>query len=58
MSAGEILIRWDNAPHHPEVPTHPNHKHEGEQINPSVRVSVEEVLNEIAAVLKARGAVK
>lgn len=46
------MLRWDNAPHHPEIPTHPDHKHEGEQVGPSVRASVENVLAEIAIVLK------
>ena len=49
---GELVLRWDNAPHHPEIPTHPDHKHEGERLGPSVRVSVENVLAEIAIVLK------
>ena len=52
---GEMLLRWDNAPHHPEIPTHPHHKHEGERIGPSARVSVEEVLAELAAMLKNTG---
>lgn len=55
---GEMLLRWDNAPHHPEISTHPDHKHEGERISPSVRVSVEEVLAELAATLKSRRRVK
>jgi len=55
---GELLMRWDNAPHHPEIPTYPDHKHEGEQISSSARVSVEEVLAEIAAVLKSKGLIK
>ena len=55
---GKMLLRWDNAPHHPEIPTHPDHKHEGERVGPSVRVSVEEVLSELAAVLKSRGRIK
>jgi len=24
---GELLEGWDNAPHHPEVHTHPHHRH-------------------------------
>jgi len=55
---GEMLLRWDNAPHHPEIPTHPDHKHEGERVRPSGRVSVEEVLAELAAMLKSKGQVK
>lgn len=31
-----IPIRgWDNAPHHPEISTHPHHQHVGENIEPS-----------------------
>ena len=52
---GGLLLRRDNAPHHPEIPTHPHHKHEGERIGPSARVSVEEVLAELAATLKNTG---
>lgn len=44
---GQLLIRWDNAPHHEEIDTYPNHKHVGEEIVSSSRVSVEEVLSEI-----------
>jgi hypothetical protein len=36
--AGEIIQGWDNAPHHPEVNTHPHHLHrEGMVISSSVR---------------------
>ena len=52
---GKMLLRWDNAPHHPEIPTHPDHKHEGDQVAPSARVSVEEVSAELTAKLKSRG---
>ena len=33
-ASGKFLLRWDNAPHHPEVSTHPDHKHEGGSIDP------------------------
>lgn len=26
-SKDKLVARWDNAPHHPEVSTHPNHYH-------------------------------
>ena len=52
---GELLLRWDNAPHHPEISTHPHHKHAGEGIGPSARVSIEEVLAELAATPKSKG---
>ena len=54
---GEMLLRWDNAPHHPAIPTHPHHKHDGEQIGPAARVSIEDVLAELADRLQSRGQV-
>jgi Family of unknown function (DUF6516) len=56
-STGEMLLRWDNAPHHPEIPTHPHHKHDGEQIGPTARVSIEDVLAELATRLQSKGEV-
>jgi len=46
---GRLLIRWDNAPHHPEIATYPDHKHVGEEVFSSNRISVEEVLSTITA---------
>jgi hypothetical protein len=56
-STGEMLLRWDNAPHHPEIPTHPHHRHDGERIDPAARVSIEEVLAELAIRLQSQGEV-
>jgi hypothetical protein len=52
--AGKMLIRWDNTPHHPEIFTYPDHKHEGEQVGPSSRVSFEEVLAELSEALRKK----
>lgn len=30
-ASGEIVKRWDNAPHHPQVKTFPHHLHEGSE---------------------------
>lgn len=48
---GRLRMRWDNAPHHPEVSTHPHHVHAGSEPNvlPHAPVTVEEILNIIAA---------
>ena len=51
---GELLLRWDNAPHHPEIATHPHHKHVGEHIEPSARVSIDDVLAEQEATLQSQ----
>jgi hypothetical protein len=49
-----MLLRWDNAPHHPEILTHPHHKHDGERIGPAARVSIEDVLAELATKLQSK----
>jgi hypothetical protein len=54
-STGEMLLRWDNAPHHPAIPTYPHHKHDGERIGPAARVSIEDVLAELATRLQRKG---
>lgn len=42
----ELRIGWDNAPHHPEVSTHPHHKHVAmqEDIQASDETNLEDVL--------------
>lgn len=48
---GRLRKRWDNAAHHPEVPTSPPHVHYDEETNvaPCEPVTAEEVLAIIAA---------
>ena len=48
---GTMRLRWDNAPHHRHISTHPDHKHVDRDVLPSFRVSVEDVLEEIGAAL-------
>lgn len=48
-SSGAMLFRYDNAPHHPEIPTHPDHKHTEDQIVASSHPSIEQVLQEVRA---------
>jgi len=45
----ELRIGWDNAPHHPEVSTHPHHKHveRQENIHESEETKLEDVLRYI-----------
>jgi len=51
---GNLLIRWDNAPHHRHLETFPHHKHVGskDNIQPSKEVSLEDVLKTIERELK------
>jgi len=32
-AAGQLRKRWDNAAHHPEIPTHPDHVHAASEEN-------------------------
>ena len=49
-TGGQLRKRWDNAAHHPEVPTHPHHVHDGAEANvlPHGPIGAEEVLAIIA----------
>ena len=49
--AGRLVKRWDNAPHHPEISTHPHHVHTGaeDKVEPCGPMSAEEVLTLVAA---------
>lgn len=43
----QLRCRWDNAPHHGHISTHPHHKHVGGDIQPSEEISFEEVIEHI-----------
>lgn len=44
---GELIIRWDNAPHHQEIETYPHHMHIAEGIKKSYSITLEDILNEL-----------
>jgi hypothetical protein len=35
FQSDDDVVRFDNAPHHDHVDTHPHHRHEGEYVNES-----------------------
>lgn len=47
-----LLIGWDNAPHHPYLSTHPDHKHIATQVN--IQPSTETNLQAVLEVVKAK----
>lgn len=49
-SDGQLIKRWDNAAHYPEIQTHPSHLHEGDEENvlPHAPVTVEDILRLIS----------
>jgi hypothetical protein len=46
-SGQQLRCRWDNAPHHGHISTHPHHKHVGDDIQPSEEISFKEVIEYI-----------
>lgn len=53
---GNLLRRWDNTPHHPDLPGFPQHVHigPGEHVYPGQPASIFTVLDEIAGLLTAQ----
>ena len=50
-NTGQMLFRYDNAPHHSEIDSHPHHKHTLDKIIPTTMPSLTDILNEISAVI-------
>ena len=50
----EIKFRYDNAKHHPEIKTHPHHKHTPNGIEPSIEPVIGDVLTEIEETVKKK----
>lgn len=48
----QLIIRWDNAPHHKQIKTFPHHKHIAGNVLPSYEIGIREVLAHIDALLK------
>ena len=44
-----MIFRYDNAPHHPEVTTHPHHKHTATGVEAATPPDLSDVLREIDA---------
>nr|NQU92299.1 hypothetical protein [Bacteroidota bacterium] len=41
----KLLSRWDNAPFHKNIKTFPHHKHQNDEILPSVEIGLKDVLS-------------
>lgn len=46
-ASGNLIIRWDNAFHHKNLPTFPYHVHMGEEVLPTDQTQCSEILKEI-----------
>ena len=49
---GDLIIRWDNAPHYKNIKTFPHHKHTKNGVEESDEVCLEDVLKYIENYLK------
>jgi len=58
LREGQRVFRYDNAPHHPEIATHPHHKHIGatDLLAPADQPSLSQVLAEVERWLGYGGA--
>ena len=45
--SGEVIFRYDNAPHYPNIITYPHHKHVGSTVEPAQVPDLSQVLQEI-----------
>jgi len=45
--SAEIIFRYDNAPHYPNILTYPHHKHIGSAVEPAQVPDLSEILREI-----------
>lgn len=41
---GNLISRWDNSPHHREIPTYPHHRHMSDGITESNEWNIREIL--------------
>ena len=47
----DLIFRYDNAPHHPEISTHPHHKHTATGLEATKPPHLNDILGEIDALL-------
>ncbi len=51
-SENQMIARWDNAPHHPEIKTHPDHLHVGEKIKATPPMDIAQVLADVLSFIE------
>lgn len=50
-SNGQMLFRYDNAPHHPKIASYPHHKDIPGDVISSTEPSLKDVIKEISATI-------
>jgi Family of unknown function (DUF6516) len=41
---GDLIIRWDNAPHYKKIKTFPHHRHVGSKVFESYEITLKDIL--------------
>ncbi len=44
---GDLVFRYDNAPHYPDLPGFPEHRHDADSVTPAAAPDLSQVLREI-----------
>lgn len=47
-----MIARWDNAPHHPQVKTHPDHIHVGKMVKANPPMDIPQVLEAVLSFIE------
>ena len=47
----KMIMRWDTAPHHPKIPTHPYHVHDGPVVKSSPKMNIVKVIDEVSKIV-------
>ena len=50
--SGNLICRWDNAPHHPELDNFPHHVHTKDKVSASSEMDLRKVLSEVKAAIE------
>jgi len=53
-ATGNLIRRWDNAPHHPELDNYPHHVHAKDTVSASSEIGIRTVLSVVKSILNPR----
>jgi hypothetical protein len=56
IGAENAVFRYDNAPHHPDLPNFPHHRHVGKERLSAIEPTLKQVLDEVVSLLGAKTA--
>ncbi len=53
-ATGNLIRRWENAPHHPELDNYPHHVHAKDTVSASSEIGIRTVLSVVKSILNQR----